>query len=391
MKIPILFFEELMLDLRFFYYKSFIKFIPFKKVYNANITVSKKKLDNNNVKLNTDYDFTIVKSQIKGKYFWHEISNEFEIINTAKELNVDECSLVKLVNNKGKLFCELVMPKGYGIVYLKLLQTSSFMDNFYNTIYDQQALKISENPKLLISERNVNKVEKYCEIFLKSKSKILDVGCGYGDQLNFFKEKGHITKGIEPGLTRSIFAKEQFNLDVLNIKIEEIDSYLDTNEKFDLIYLNQVLEHLSNPIKVLKILKKYLKTDGYLFIAVPNFNFEGIIVKTFSPIHTHSFTTNGLYSAVKFIGFELSKNYSDHLYNIMLFKNSISDNHPLGERQILKSLKSLFYLKNHSSIKYNTDILGEWSFEFHSNKIPDFSKLPIIINTNNEKTNLLFK
>lgn len=60
---------------------------------------------------------------------------------------------------------------------------------------------------------------------------------------------------------------------VNNWKVEFICSYfedLDIDEKFDTVMLTHILEHVDNPVDILKIASKYLKTDWVLIADVPN-------------------------------------------------------------------------------------------------------------------------
>ena len=43
-----------------------------------------------------------------------------------------------------------------------------------------------------------------------------------------------------------------------------------TDEKFDTIILNHVLEHIENPVLLLKKIKSWMSPDGVLIIGVPN-------------------------------------------------------------------------------------------------------------------------
>jgi 2-polyprenyl-3-methyl-5-hydroxy-6-metoxy-1,4-benzoquinol methylase len=56
--------------------------------------------------------------------------------------------------------------------------------------------------------------------------------------------------------------------------IEQIKS----NEKFDLIILSHVLEHLLNPSVFLKKIKSILSDNGILYIEVPSL--EGILKRS---------------------------------------------------------------------------------------------------------------
>jgi SAM-dependent methyltransferase len=104
-----------------------------------------------------------------------------------------------------------------------------------------------------------------------NKGRLLDVGCGEGFTLAYFRELGWDIKGVD-------FSKagvEQMNPscayavtqgDVFYI----LSQYIESSAKFDLIWLGNVLEHVLDPIGLLKSLKNLLVGDGVLVITVPN-------------------------------------------------------------------------------------------------------------------------
>ncbi len=100
----------------------------------------------------------------------------------------------------------------------------------------------------------------------KSSGKILDVGCGTGELLKYFKDKGWNTSGIEPVEKARSFAIKEYSLDVF----EEKQLHLFDSQYFDVITLWHVLEHVYNLNERIEELKRILKPDGILVIAVPN-------------------------------------------------------------------------------------------------------------------------
>ena len=99
--------------------------------------------------------------------------------------------------------------------------------------------------------------------FGKSNGKILDVGCGNGFFLNYMQIKGWDVLGIEP----NSFARK--NADSLGVKTKSNFSGLKTST-FDVIMLRYTLEHIPNPLSLLKKIKKYLVKGGLLIVMVPN-------------------------------------------------------------------------------------------------------------------------
>lgn len=98
---------------------------------------------------------------------------------------------------------------------------------------------------------------------------LLDLGCGTGYFLAKMKFNGWHTIGIEKSEEARSFAKQQFQIDVFS-SIEELESNLSKNKKFEVITLWHVLEHLEDLNKSMQWLYERLCNDGTLFIAVPN-------------------------------------------------------------------------------------------------------------------------
>ena len=97
-----------------------------------------------------------------------------------------------------------------------------------------------------------------------AKGSILDIGAGTGDFLSVVKENGWNTIGVEPSEKAKAIAKRK------GVSFVEQTSALENNS-FDIITMWHVLEHVPNLDNQLKELKRLLKPNGNLIIAVPNF------------------------------------------------------------------------------------------------------------------------
>ena len=97
-----------------------------------------------------------------------------------------------------------------------------------------------------------------------AKGSILDIGAGTGDFLSVVKENGWNTIGVEPSDKEKAIAKSK------GVVFVEQTSELENNS-FDIITMWHVLEHVPNLDNQLKELKRLLKPNGNLIIAVPNF------------------------------------------------------------------------------------------------------------------------
>jgi len=104
---------------------------------------------------------------------------------------------------------------------------------------------------------------------LKSKKRILDVGCGCGPFL-YHIPKNWEKFGIEISEHASVIAKKNVpDATIINCDFEK-SSYED--ECFDIILCHQVLEHIRQPEIFLKEFNRILKPGGSIILCVPNFD-----------------------------------------------------------------------------------------------------------------------
>lgn len=96
--------------------------------------------------------------------------------------------------------------------------------------------------------------------------KILDIGCGTGEFLNTCKSAKWETFGIEPDEDARKMAIQNFGL---NVQAEsELNNFPDAS--FDVISMWHVLEHVPKLNERIEDLKRLIKPNGIIIIAVPN-------------------------------------------------------------------------------------------------------------------------
>lgn len=115
----------------------------------------------------------------------------------------------------------------------------------------------------------IQRGNKILEMIKKYKNcgDLLDVGCGYGFFLNLAAENGWKVSGVELSDGALRYARENYNLNIFRGDVGEIEL---NYRQFDLISLQHILEHISDPVSILKKLSKTLKDDGILVVVVPN-------------------------------------------------------------------------------------------------------------------------
>jgi 2-polyprenyl-3-methyl-5-hydroxy-6-metoxy-1,4-benzoquinol methylase len=122
------------------------------------------------------------------------------------------------------------------------------------------------NPEIETRFENTRKSQTFHNLvsaFDLDKKMVLDIGCSYGEFLNNF---GSGSVGITIAKEEIEYGKQR-GLDVRYGNIES-DNFI-LQEKFDVIFANNLLEHLYSPHNFLWKIKTYLKPNGMLILGVP--------------------------------------------------------------------------------------------------------------------------
>lgn len=145
---------------------------------------------------------------------------------------------------------------------------------------------------------------------------LLDIGCGEGWTLQFFKERRWNVVGID----FSNFSCKNHNPQCVdNLLIgdtyKNLESFRSKSSRFDVIWISNVLEHVIEPLNLLNICKDIIKPSGVLIIEVPN-DFSSLqkylIEKNYInrefwislPDHLNYFNKDGLNALAKAVGWE---------------------------------------------------------------------------------------
>lgn len=165
------------------------------------------------------------------------------------------------------------------------------------------------------------------------ESKILDIGCGFGQALCEIKKIGYTNiKGIDILSGAVEFVK---SLDINVEKIDDLGEFcLNSAEQYDFILMSHVLEHIEKDkiIKILSLIKtNLLKSSGSILIVVPNAQSNTDCYWAYEDFtHSFLFTAGSLQFVLKSAGFS----------NIRFIDVKGVDDSPL-----IKKLLKLFFLK----------------------------------------------
>ena len=256
----------------------------------------------------------------------------------------------------------------------KKMQTINL--NFYDNKYiciDQHLSNLFNYPmgnadkSLLGTIEHENKYQYECKITdendshamlareVKDNSKVLDVGCSTGIIGKLLKEnKNCIVDGIEVDKKAyQIASEKKIYRNLYNFYIgsnsADYKKFIEDKEKYDYIIFADVLEHVSDPCKIINEISQKLNKNGKILVSIPNianvdiiknllnqkfnYNNTGILDST----HLRFFTRNSFiemidnynelydnYFNVEYIGSTyLAPQYKDLYYILTLFDKDL--------------------------------------------------------------------
>jgi len=105
--------------------------------------------------------------------------------------------------------------------------------------------------------------------FSKGATSLLELGLGHGITATVFEPhfKRHVVIDASPAVISNF--RQRFP----DSKVEITESYFetfDTSERFDVIVFGYILEHVDDPIQILKHFRSFLAPGGHMFVTVPN-------------------------------------------------------------------------------------------------------------------------
>jgi 2-polyprenyl-3-methyl-5-hydroxy-6-metoxy-1,4-benzoquinol methylase len=187
--------------------------------------------------------------------------------------------------------------------------------NYYSSddyiSHDDKVSGIFDSIYGLVRTYQLNKKKKLIgKYFNKSNGKILDIGCGAGDFLQYMKENHWNINGVDTSNKARKIAKKK-----LNIKVMDPKDWINNKEKYDVITCWHSLEHVHEPWVYLDKIKKSLTLDGFLIVALPNYqSTDAKIYKEFwaaydTPRHLYHFTIKSMNKTIKPHGLNIESIY----------------------------------------------------------------------------------
>ena len=138
--------------------------------------------------------------------------------------------------------------------------------------------------KFSVFDKYLSYADNYLRIRRIGERRLLDIGCGVGWFLNYAQKRGYQVRGVESSTPEAVFAQRRFGVDVYTGVVETIpypDGY------FQVVTLNDVLEHLTDPVGTLKVVRSKLQPGGLVMLRSANGRFALLKARVLSKLFPH--------------------------------------------------------------------------------------------------------
>jgi SAM-dependent methyltransferase len=195
-------------------------------------------------------------------------------------------------------FCELAQCGVCGHLFLLNFPSTRETDAIYKTIYNYGSHWVIQGEK----KWRFWKLGMRIRRIIPLDARIIDIGCGYGSNLEVFRELGypHLL-GIEINPSAVNRCKKN-NLDVFEGSFSQ---WLQTKQKIfayshNCILLSHVIEHIHDINEFFDEVDTFLKSGDYIIVLLPNYeSFTSVFFGRFwgwwqVPAHLHHFSKDSI-------------------------------------------------------------------------------------------------
>jgi len=290
----------------------------------------------------------LAKSQLEEK-----LSSGVYSLEKLNECEVCDSHDFQLIGERDRygMFHPVVICKGCGLVTANPRMDEKSLNNFYKEEYRPLYIG-SERPKKEFFEGQLFKGQRIYDFLLKhhyiqSRSLlVLEVGCGAGGILKYFKNKGHQVIGIDLGAEYINYGVKEYDLDlrVGNLKSLKLD------RKPDIAIYSHVLEHLTSPVEELSNLRNLISDRTLIYIEVPgiynlNKGYRWDFLRYLQSAHNYYFSLGSLSNVLTKSGYRIIM--GDETVKALAIMDGLNSTKPKNEYpDLVKYLEKMEWKRN---------------------------------------------
>ena len=195
-----------------------------------------------------------------------------------------------------------------GLVFQSPRQDIDELREYYAAYLEQSQPDMADIPIgfeehiLAVARLRLNFLKSY----LREGDRVLDIGCSFGAFLKVLREESGFSlklTGINPEKNLAEFGRRKYNLNIMVGMFEDIDLQ---PESFDVVILDNVIEHFDDPVQAVRRIHHLLSPKGRIFIATNNLDEpHGFLWQNFFPEHTVTFSPTTLRALLESQGFAI--------------------------------------------------------------------------------------
>lgn len=191
-----------------------------------------------------------------------------------------------------------------GILFVSPRPVNEGMKDTYDEYYEPRESAAPPERQVRRGVRHARRIHKYAG----KPGRLLDVGAGDGYLVHAAKEIGWQAEGLEFSVPRIQRAKRWFNIDLQRHDIFEAPF---APGSFDALTMFQLIEHVHDPVAIIRRAHELLKPGGILAMSTPNvltYRRKKRGVETWKiPIHLFFFSPRTLVEVVEKNGFTVAR------------------------------------------------------------------------------------
>ena len=153
-----------------------------------------------------------------------------------------------------------------GLVYLHPRPTAQELMKNYEDYLPTPSEEIDKWEKMMkqIVDKSADLIEARTNT---GGGRLLDIGCGYGFFLKEMKLRGWDVEGVEVSQTGRQYARDKWGINVYSQPVEDIDI---PENSFDVVTLFYLIEHVNNPMALLREVNRILRPGGLILLRWPH-------------------------------------------------------------------------------------------------------------------------